>query len=234
VQLSGQGSGTSGRDGRDRHAGSCRRDVQEVLEVAVQSRQGSKRSALTCPRDFAAVLLVVILACLLGEAVARVAAGPWLRNRSHESCQTVTEAGAACGHDLSVPDAATEIHRTGRRHPASRGRTDGGPLPSLWANTSSVDQPVRAHQVRARTGHKPPPTPAATGARPAVAGIDHEQCRKWYISAIVVDDSPTPPAEEIPRCRTCGGQHVLREILTRRSLVSGMPLSGSRSRTWGQ
>ena len=44
--------------------------------------------------------------------------------------------------------------------------------------------------------------------------IDPEQCRIWYIGAIILDDSPTPPAEAIPRCRTCGGQHVIREMLT--------------------
>jgi hypothetical protein len=44
--------------------------------------------------------------------------------------------------------------------------------------------------------------------------IDPEECRIWYVGAFVVGDAPTPPAEEIPRCRTCGGQHVLREILT--------------------
>jgi len=47
--------------------------------------------------------------------------------------------------------------------------------------------------------------------RPA---IDPEQCRIWYIGAIVRDDAPTIPADEIPRCRTCGGQHVIREMLT--------------------
>ena len=35
--------------------------------------------------------------------------------------------------------------------------------------------------------------------------IDPEQCRIWDIGAIVLDDSPTPPTDEIPRCRTCGG-----------------------------
>jgi hypothetical protein len=44
--------------------------------------------------------------------------------------------------------------------------------------------------------------------------IDPEQCRIWYIGAIVRDDAPTIPADEIPRCRTCGGQHVIREMLT--------------------
>jgi hypothetical protein len=44
--------------------------------------------------------------------------------------------------------------------------------------------------------------------------VDPEQCRKLYIGALVVDDAPVPPAEEIPRCRTCGGRHVIREILT--------------------
>jgi hypothetical protein len=44
--------------------------------------------------------------------------------------------------------------------------------------------------------------------------IDPEQCRIWDIGAIVLDDAPTPPADEIPRCRTCGGQHVIREVLT--------------------
>ena len=47
--------------------------------------------------------------------------------------------------------------------------------------------------------------------RPA---IDPEQCRIWYIGAFVLNDAPTPPEDEIPRCRTCGGRHVIREILT--------------------
>ena len=42
--------------------------------------------------------------------------------------------------------------------------------------------------------------------------IDPEQCRIWDIGAIVLDDSPTPPTDEIPRCRTCGGQHVIRDM----------------------
>jgi len=44
--------------------------------------------------------------------------------------------------------------------------------------------------------------------------MDPKQCRTWYVGALVLDDAPAPPAEEIPRCRTCGGWHVIREILT--------------------
>jgi hypothetical protein len=43
--------------------------------------------------------------------------------------------------------------------------------------------------------------------------VHPEQCRLWYVGALVVDDAPEPPAEEIPRCRTCGGRHVIRETL---------------------
>jgi hypothetical protein len=44
--------------------------------------------------------------------------------------------------------------------------------------------------------------------------LDGQPCRKWYVGALVVDDAPVPPPEEIPRCRTCGGRHVIREVLT--------------------
>jgi hypothetical protein len=42
--------------------------------------------------------------------------------------------------------------------------------------------------------------------------IDPEQCPKLYIGALVVDDAPVPP--DAPRCKTCGGLHVVREFLT--------------------
>jgi hypothetical protein len=44
--------------------------------------------------------------------------------------------------------------------------------------------------------------------------IDPRECPLWYIGALVLDDAPLPPEDEIPRCRTCGGVHVLHEILT--------------------
>jgi hypothetical protein len=44
--------------------------------------------------------------------------------------------------------------------------------------------------------------------------IGPEHCHLLHIGAIVLDDSPSPPADGIPRCRTCGGHHVIREILT--------------------
>jgi hypothetical protein len=44
--------------------------------------------------------------------------------------------------------------------------------------------------------------------------VDPKECRLWYVGALVVDEAPVPPVEDIPRCRTCGGWHVIREVLT--------------------
>jgi hypothetical protein len=41
--------------------------------------------------------------------------------------------------------------------------------------------------------------------------LDPDQCRLWYVGALVVDNAP---GEEVPSCRTYGGRHVIREILT--------------------
>ncbi len=43
--------------------------------------------------------------------------------------------------------------------------------------------------------------------------IDPKHCPVLYITAVVLNDDPLPLQGQIDRCRTCGGQHVLREII---------------------
>jgi hypothetical protein len=88
---------------------------------------------------------------------------------------------------------------------AVQGGVSGAARPSRSCRRWRRVRPPRATPAPANSGQ--------SGRRSASASAERSP-RKCYIGAIVVDDAPVPPEEQIPRCRTCGGRHVMREILT--------------------